>query len=160
MSKPDKGISDYLELLGLKEFRTTEKFWSFMERRYGESTCAELDAAFESLSKGDLDSFYTRFYRDLDVSLGLASLRINLYREFTRWFTEFIPTIDGSVLDIGCGNGILTCFLAQKYSLATVVGIDKCAEAISCARALAERLKLKNVEFMVADSSRLDVIPE
>ncbi len=53
-----------------------------------------------------------------------------------------------SVLDIGCDNGLLTCFCALLWPSAEVVGVDPCKAAIDCAQELAGLLGLQNVKFV------------
>jgi SAM-dependent methyltransferase len=151
MSKNFTEPSKYLELLGLKTFRSAEKFWSYMERRHGEKSCQELDEAFAALSNGRPDAFYEVIYRNLDLSLDIGSMRRNLYCKVLEYFTGAFPKIEGTILDIGCGNGITTCFLASRYPSAKFIGIDKAESAVNCSRLLADRLGLQNVEFTQAN---------
>ena len=53
----------------------------------------------------------------------------------------------GDILDIGCGNGILTCFLARVHPDASVTGLDLSQMAVSAAEELAGRLRTDNVRF-------------
>lgn len=50
-----------------------------------------------------------------------------------------------SVIDVGCGTGQLAAFLALKDR--RVLGVDYSQHSLDLARALKERLALKNVEF-------------
>jgi SAM-dependent methyltransferase len=54
-----------------------------------------------------------------------------------------------SVVDVGCGTGQLACFLALKDR--RVLGVDYSQHSLDLARALRERLALKNVEFARAN---------
>ena len=63
----------------------------------------------------------------------------------------------GRALDLGCGTGTNTIYLAQ-YGF-TVVGIDFSPKAIATARDKARRANV-NVEFHVADVTRLDFLHE
>lgn len=151
MSKHSTEPSKYLESVGLKKFRDVEKFWSYMEKKHGEKTCQDLDQGLELLSAGKPESFYDAIYDNLDVSCDVASMRTNLYCKFLEYFTQAFPKLDGTLLDIGCGNGLLTCFYALRYPQAKVIGIDKAEGAINCSRLLAQRLGLENVEFVVVN---------
>jgi SAM-dependent methyltransferase len=57
----------------------------------------------------------------------------------------------GAALDLGCGGGVATCFLAARHPGARVVGVDANQAAIETARRLAGELGLVNVEFEVAE---------
>lgn len=52
-----------------------------------------------------------------------------------------------SVLDVGCGNGMLTCLIASEYSGGAVVGVDRDGESVNFASRLAEQNALHNVRF-------------
>jgi SAM-dependent methyltransferase len=58
-----------------------------------------------------------------------------------------------SVLDIGCDNGLATCFYALLYPDAKIIGIDSNEKAIECAKELATQLELKNINFLAVDFS-------
>jgi len=63
-----------------------------------------------------------------------------------------------SILDVGCGGGLFTLRLANRYPQAQVVGIDISADAIHFAKARLneQRPLLSNVQFSIADSPQLD----
>ncbi len=64
-----------------------------------------------------------------------------------------------SILDIGCGGGLFTMRLAQRYPQAQVVGIDLSSEAIAFAQEHVKRSSspLSNLRFF---HSSVDEIPE
>ncbi|MBZ0189211.1 MAG: class I SAM-dependent methyltransferase, partial [Candidatus Obscuribacterales bacterium] len=55
-------------------------------------------------------------------------------------------------IDVGCGNGILSCYLALRFPDAHISGFDISKEGIECAIKLAQKLNLKNTDFIVADA--------
>ena len=69
-----------------------------------------------------------------------------------------------TVLDFGCGPGILTTFYARQHPAIDFVGIDRSEASLAAARAHAGELGLKNVRFEYLDAdaakvpSRYDVI--
>jgi 16S rRNA (guanine1207-N2)-methyltransferase len=54
------------------------------------------------------------------------------------------PTI-GTLLDIGCGYGVIACSLARRAPDAMIIGIDVNARALELTRLNARRLGLPNV---------------
>jgi SAM-dependent methyltransferase len=56
-----------------------------------------------------------------------------------------------SILDVGCGVGILTTFYARQYSDKTFVGIDRSPASIARAQEHAKALGLTNVRFECLD---------
>jgi len=61
-----------------------------------------------------------------------------------------------SVLDIGCGRGLILNRLAELYPNSRFTGMDLSVEAIGQARADASQQKKDNVEFLVRDLSDFD----
>ncbi len=62
------------------------------------------------------------------------------------------------VLDLGCGAGF-DCFLASKKvgKIGKVIGIDMTKEMIERAKANAEKLGVKNVEFILGEIEKLPI---
>jgi 2-polyprenyl-3-methyl-5-hydroxy-6-metoxy-1,4-benzoquinol methylase len=58
----------------------------------------------------------------------------------------------GTVLDLGCGPGEITCELARRHPGCTFLGLDHSAQAIRRATANAGRLGLRNIRFAVGDA--------
>jgi SAM-dependent methyltransferase len=56
-----------------------------------------------------------------------------------------------SILDVGCGVGILTTFYARQYPDKTVVGIDRSPASIARAQEQSKALNLRNVQFECRD---------
>lgn len=71
-----------------------------------------------------------------------------------RWriIKRFIDLKALSVLDIGCGNGIVSIELSLKNPEMKIIGMDVNREAISQANSIKESLKLKNIEFHHLDA--------
>src|SRR5262249_10952912 len=56
------------------------------------------------------------------------------------------------VLDIGCGDGLITCFLAFLYPDADVIALDLCGLCLVPTRMLAARLGLANLHIIQGDA--------
>ncbi|HUL97957.1 MAG TPA: class I SAM-dependent methyltransferase [Mycobacterium sp.] len=61
-----------------------------------------------------------------------------------------------TVLDAGCGKGVLTLAAARMFPGATVVGADVSADLILRNAELSRRLHLQNVRFLLTDLTQLD----
>lgn len=79
---------------------------------------------------------------------------------------EFIPYVDQGrlekrlhqgirVCDIGCGQGVAACLMAQAYPKSEFVGMDNHETALEQARALAESMELSNIEFIDQDAAKI-----
>jgi SAM-dependent methyltransferase len=61
----------------------------------------------------------------------------------------------GTVLDVGCGDGLVTCFYAFLYPKAEVVALDECKLCLIATRTIAGRLRLDNLRIVQGDASNL-----
>nr|WP_319395483.1 class I SAM-dependent methyltransferase [uncultured Desulfobacter sp.] len=79
---------------------------------------------------------------------------------------EFIPYVDQErlekrlrqgirVCDLGCGQGLAACLMARAYPNSEFIGMDNHEQALEQARALAESMKLTNVEFINQDAAKI-----
>jgi tRNA G46 methylase TrmB len=80
-----------------------------------------------------------------------------LYSQRYEYFIEIgcrvLPRIGAAttVLDYGCGVGILTTFYARQYPERQFVGVDRSPGSIAVAQAMAHELRLSNVRFECHD---------
>ncbi|MCG8551389.1 MAG: class I SAM-dependent methyltransferase [Desulfobacterales bacterium] len=79
---------------------------------------------------------------------------------------EFIPYVDQGrlekrlqqgirVCDLGCGQGVAACLMAQAYPRSEFVGMDNHETALEQARNLSESYGLSNVEFINQDAAKI-----
>ncbi len=64
-----------------------------------------------------------------------------------------------SILDVGCGGGHFTIQLAKQFPSAQVVGIDISSPAVKFAKKRLREARVKNVEFVVPKSVKLNYPP-
>jgi len=82
-------------------------------------------------------------------------IRDDLYKNaniYSCLLDEQIPW-NKSILDAGCGTGELACFLASKNR--KILGIDFSEQSLSMGRDLADKLKLKTLDFQKEDLLKL-----
>ncbi|MDD5671503.1 MAG: methyltransferase domain-containing protein, partial [Candidatus Omnitrophica bacterium] len=91
-------------------------------------------------------------YPENDTTIASAFTRRNAdyYREYVEK-TKFMN--GGAVLDLGCGIGNWSLFLAECNE--RVIGIDRNAGCVNLARNMASDLGVKNLEFLCADLTNL-----
>jgi SAM-dependent methyltransferase len=75
-------------------------------------------------------------------------------RRFADHAEALLPA-SGTVLDLGCGPGEITCEMARRHPSLAFLGLDHSTQAIRRADANARRLGLANVRFEVGDAERL-----
>ncbi|MFW9854602.1 MAG: class I SAM-dependent methyltransferase [Candidatus Thorarchaeota archaeon] len=68
---------------------------------------------------------------------------------------EINPMEDKRWLEIGCGSGTTSCFIAERFPQLQVIGIDLSKQMIASAKKRAQKNQLSNAEFLVANAHNL-----
>lgn len=151
-------VESYLGTVGIGESQDGKVFRERLGKTHG-PIGEQVAAAVSAREAGEDVNVYVLKNRTLRLSLDVTSQYCSqMYREFMSWFLRQTFTPPQCVLDVGCDNGVLTCFFATQYPEAEVVGVDRCAEGIACARELGRRLNLANVRFEIRDLLTLDSV--
>ena len=109
-----------------------------------------IQARTDNEGRGDI---YSAKNRNMALSIEFARWSADLYRQYLEWFVSHAPHSPRAILDIGCDNGVVTCFYAWKYPEATVVGMDINASGIRCARELAKEIGVSNATLRKLENS-------
>lgn len=145
----------FLDELGIQRHKNINQFWSYIDSKFPRAKVNEFEHAYVQLEKGDESSFYFKIFQDFETSMDFVALRRNLYIAFLSWLPSVIDTPPGVIVDAGCGNGVISCYLAKLFPESKVFGFDISDAAIECAVQLAQKLDVKNVEFVTADANEL-----
>lgn len=157
----------FLQKLNMKQVKRSNQLISSVNKvlgiKDGMAFLMKYDSIRNSLSKeenresvSDFSALYDLQNENLDLSLVYTGSFIADYlRSLFSWIEENRNMFGHEILDIGCHNGVTTCFLAQQFPDSVVLGIDRTANAIKVSKQLAERLGLKNVEFLQGDANEL-----
>jgi len=90
-----------------------------------------------------------------EVSFGTLSLSIlnRVYEpaEDSFLLATYASSLSGSMLEIGCGSGIVSLSAAQANPKNTVLGVDINPSAVKCAEANARANGIKNATFLISD---------
>lgn len=157
----DSRIKEYLSKVGIR--RISELDTALLEvfgQEEGEGHIEKLtklyDGSEERLVYGSKDTPYLHRQKELvdylNQSLKMSLLAASFYdRVFFRRVMDYLLGYEsfwtGDIADIGCGNGILTCFLAWMHPDSSVTGLDLSSNAVTVARELAESLGTDNANF-------------
>lgn len=99
---------------------------------------------------------YLKKNKSLKISMAVtAAFETQALTNICDYIITHADVFQGTVLDIGCDCGILSCFIAAQFPECKVIGIDRCAQAIPNARELASNLGLSNVSFLCDELSRV-----
>jgi len=78
------------------------------------------------------------------------------YRLIFDFLDRYLPNQTLQVLDIGCGVGSISLYLAHKNH--QVTGLDIATQAISSANQAKSKLGIKNAKFMVQDINQIKLL--
>jgi SAM-dependent methyltransferase len=152
----EPAVASYLRSVGIGGYQEHGVFWERLREEHG-AIAEPVARAIAARERGEDVDVYRLKNATLALSIDVTAQYYNqMYREFLTWFCRARLAAPKSLLDVGCDNGILTCFYATRFPAAEVIGIDKCDEGIACARELASRLKLPNARFEAHDLRKLD----
>jgi SAM-dependent methyltransferase len=123
---------------------------AFLDLSRGRANASPQDCDYAEL----IDHLYRAKNATWELSRDVTSQHAG--RQYANYLTLFAsvkePPAAARVVDIGCDNGLATCFYASMFPEAEVIGIDRCAEGIACAVHLAQMLGLTNVRFIHGDA--------
>lgn len=152
-------VIDFLRQLTLKPSKNINQFWRDLEYDHGRRVTDMLKQSMANRIPGSTtNEIYSIKNQSLRLSLSFANYSADLYRQFFDWFVAMPQQKAERWLDVGCDNGIVTCFIATLFPESEVVGVDIEESAISCAIALANQLGLTNVRFFQSDVWNLDAV--
>jgi len=105
------------------------------------------------MEKKEIRVAYNRWHLDKAAE---ELIRTEIVYPWHRTVARLLPNLNGaSVLEIGCGRGDFSLWLAKKYPLATITGIDFSDAAVDVALAKLSRHAF-NLRFLVDDAESLN----
>ncbi len=145
-------LEAHLASWGLRRFTSDDAYFQWQRTLLSPGELSSLHEHVENKRRGsasDEVAFYdaTAHPRILPV---LYSQRYEYYVAVGRRIAEKIPPA-GTVMDFGCGVGVLTTFYAKRFPRISFVGVDRSPVSISRAREQAKALGLDNVRFECLD---------
>ncbi len=156
MPTPDlqKAIADHLARWGLRRFDTGAAYdqWQRTTLKPDElTTLLRLSDQRRLPGAGAADeiAFY-EYAATRRILPALYSQRYDYYVTVGSAVTERIGPAS-SVLDVGCGIGVLTAFYARQFPQCSFVGVDRSPASIAVAQEKAAALGLTNVRFDCLD---------
>jgi hypothetical protein len=142
-----QSVSAYFKSLGIKNCFTKEDFWRHVTE-VDSFLAKELQPIMERKLKGNL---YEVKNRTLPFSLAVESWTLNFHQSLLNWINQQTHLKPKRILEIGCDNGLLSCWFASVFPDAEIVGIEQCGNGIQCAQQLAIQQGLNNVSFYQMD---------
>ena len=168
MKKKKDAALEYMLKLGIFPAKSPSGALEQLKSVMDPETLKEVLTAEET--EGDPQAFYRVKNRTLDTALTVSGAFGGDVLRKACGLIDASPEVFGPaagagvsgpgaafrVAEVGCDCGIVSCFIAQRYPDAEVTGADLCAEGISAAEKLAEKLGLSNVRFVKGAAETLD----
>lgn len=149
-----QALSTHLAWWGLRHLESDADYFAWQRDVFTPQELATLHQHIEAKREAiDGSSAEIAFY---DLTAQPRSVPV-LYSQRYEYYLEIGSRIVRhleralSVLDVGCGIGILTTFYAQEHPHSTLLGIDRSPASIALARQRAQELGVTNVRFECLD---------
>ncbi|ULA61596.1 MAG: Methyltranferdom domain-containing protein [Nitrospira sp.] len=162
-----KSLREHLAWWGLRHIESDAAYFSWQREVFTAEDLAALHRSIEAKRAATGGSSADIAFYDLTAqSRFIPALYSQRYEYYLEVGLRIAAQLEGAqtVLDAGCGIGLLTTFYAQRCPGATMVGIDRSPASIALARQRAQELGLSNVRFECLDmdqhelSGRYDLI--
>ena len=142
----------HLAWWGLRQFTSDEAYFQWQREALSPTEIAALHRQVEQ-KRGGSSADEVAFYDATAHSNILPVLYSQQYDYYLAIGTRVANRIDEarSILDVGCGVGILTTFYARQYPDKIFVGIDRSPDSIVRAQEQSKALGLTNVRFECLD---------
>lgn len=150
-------LSRFLRRAGVVLPSSSHQLWSNIESKLGAEfaddfgTAIQERAANNAAGRRNDSAVYDLMYRDVDSALATVSFVAPMLRTWALHF-QSLSLPPGPLLDLGSGNGLLTCFYASLMPDTQVTGVEIHPGGVACGRTLAEHLGLSNVTFLQGDA--------
>ncbi|MDA0738918.1 MAG: methyltransferase domain-containing protein [Nitrospirae bacterium] len=145
----DARLAQHLAQWGLREFFQERDYYAWQKQSLSPEVLQHLNELAEQ-RQGGLDSESDREFYDLASSSMvlpvLYSQRFGYYRTVGAAISQRLEP-GTSVLDFGCGVGILTTWYASMFPGSVFIGVDRSRQSIEVARQRAKAMNLQNVSF-------------
>jgi SAM-dependent methyltransferase len=155
ISSPQDALTHHLAWWGLKLFTSDADYFAWQTERLSASDLNQLNKLVERKRGGDpLDEI--AFY-DLTAQPKILPVLHSQRYEYYSQIGVRVAALIGeakTILDFGCGVGILTTFYARQFPDISFIGIDRSPVCIARAQEQAKALGLKNVRFDCSDVAR------
>ncbi|WP_455377494.1 class I SAM-dependent methyltransferase [Petrachloros mirabilis] len=147
-------ITDHLASWGLRRFTSDESYFQWQRQCLEQSAVADLHRRIEEKRRGG-PAEETAFYdaaANLQILPVLHSQRYDYYAVIGQRIASRLGEAS-TVLDFGCGVGILTTYYAKLFPEKSFLGVDRSSRSIERARKWVKDMGFGNVRFECADAT-------
>ena len=147
-------LREHLAWWGLRRFTSDRDYFAWQQQQFSPDDLKQLASRAQRKREGDYHD-ETAFY-DLAAHPKIFPV---LYSQRYDYYEAIAPRMvvqcgdAKSILDFGCGPGILTSFCARLFPEKSFLGIDRSSASIRVAQEQADRLGLHNLRFDCMDGN-------
>lgn len=153
-------LREHLAWWGLRHIESDAAYFAWQREVFTPEDLTALHRSVEAkrAETGD-PSAEIAFYDLTAQSRFIPALYSQRYEYYLEVGSRIAAQLEGAqtILDAGCGIGLLTTFYAQRCPGATVVGIDRSPASIALVRQRAQELKLSNLRVECLDMDHHEV---
>ncbi|MGH7250579.1 MAG: class I SAM-dependent methyltransferase [Nitrospiraceae bacterium] len=147
-------LAHHLDWWGLRRFESDDSYFQWQREALSPQNLATLNRLVEQKRAPRAGiaaetAFYDYAARP-DVLPVLYSQQYDYYQAVGPAVAERLGGA-GSILDFGCGIGLMTTFYARQFPAVSVVGVDRSDASLAVARERARALGLGNLRFECLD---------
>jgi SAM-dependent methyltransferase len=152
--KRHNALADHLASWGLRRFDSDSAYFQWQREVIAAADLARLTELAQQKSARQHDVAAEVAFYDFSVRPGvLPALYSQRYEYYTAIGPLVADRIDAArtVLDFGCGPGILTTFYARQFPNVDFLGLDRSPASVWMAQERAEQFGLTNIRFERGD---------
>lgn len=155
---------DYVKELEFKPAKNSRQLEKLLRNKLGNQTTEELILFFDERARAqengddtDSNAFYDVKNDNFEKSMAITSIFDGyIIRSFCEWIDNHKNLFEGRILEVGCDNGVISCFLGKLFPDSEILSIDRNKAAIKNAIILKEKLGINNVTFLDVDLAGID----
>lgn len=150
-------IIQYLEKLGVEDSKgNANNLLKQLKNIYNNKKAEKIFQGFFRIRDDDMKRKYEYKNKDFERSMIFSgAFEYGYYVGVGKWLEQNKNLFGKNILDVGCDNGIMSCFLATLLPDSKITSIDLNKCSIEIANELKEKLNLNNIEFQVSDLSNI-----
>ena len=146
----------YLQKIGFNRIRGKYGLLDRLTKLMGKSKADELIKSLENVAPNDIRGQYDIMYSSYDIITAFMEASYgDLIRKVCNYIADKKEYFGKEILEVGCGSGFITGFLALNFPESTIHAIDRNEKAVELAKKRVERLGLTNVVFHVGEAKDL-----
>ena len=142
-------LAEHLANWGLREFSREQDYYVWQRESLSSRILSHLNELAEQRQGGvhvEADRDFYDLAASPEVLPVLHSQRFGYYQAVGKAIAKCLQAGE-SVLDFGCGAGILTTWYASMFPDCTFTGIDRSTQSIEAAQQYAQTMNVSNVSF-------------